>query len=480
MQRKVVIAILAFVLVLGAFGALVLTACGGDTGSTGARERAPVAGASATGEPLKIGFDEGFTGFMAVDAQLTEHGIKIALEEVGNQWMGRPIEYYKADNASDPVQAVDKARQLVESDGIQVMLGPIFSPSNAAVTDYLAKGGGGIPSISIFGQPTVNLKTANNLSFIPAGMFSMDGYVLGKYACETLGYKTANAISLEDTTGHELMKGFQAGFEEGGGKIVSNQFVPIDTVDFSSYLTTLKPADCTYNWIFGNGTGPFIKQYHDYGLTAPLVMTMADDLQEPIMQELGDISLGIIGEDHYLSTMDTRRTRSSSSVSEAVAGRAAQHGLLRRLHRRDDVPERGQGDQRRHLAGRAQEGDGDDDLDTPSGPVTMSPYDSVFIGTADFYIGKTRAGGRQLPLDARSTPTSRCCSRIRGDRIDRGWAATAARPHRPIRRLTGGGPRRRRGPPPRLPCRARGSRRTLGDRVRRGVREGPWLAPGLT
>ena len=27
--------------------------------------------------------------------------------------------------------------------------------------------------------------------------------------------------------------------------------------------------------------------------------------------------------------------------------------------------------------------------DTPIGPVTMSPYDSVFIGTADFYIGKT-------------------------------------------------------------------------------------------
>ena len=73
------------------------------------------------------------------------------------------------------MQAVDKARQLVENDGIQVMLGPIFSPSNAAVTDYLAKGGGGIPSISIFGQPSDNLKTGNDLSFIPAGMFSHGG-----------------------------------------------------------------------------------------------------------------------------------------------------------------------------------------------------------------------------------------------------------------------------------------------------------------
>jgi len=387
MQKRVVFIILALVL---AAGALVLAACGSSTGSTGARDESGSPAPAATGEPLKIGFDEGFSGFMAVDAQLTEHGIKVALDEVGNQWMGRPIEYFKADNASDPVQAVDKARQLVESDKIQVMLGPIFSPSNAAVTDYLAKAGG-IPSISIFGQPTVNLKTANKLSFIPAGMFSMDGYVLGKYASETLGYKTANAISLEDTTGHELMKGFQTGFEEGGGKIVSNQFVPIDTVDFSSYLTTLKPADCTYNWIFGNGTGPFIKQYNDYGLTAPLVLTMADDLQEPTMQELGDMAVGIVGEDHYLSTMDNELNKKFVAEYEKMwpgelpnmdsyGGYTAVMMFLQAVKETngDTSPEA----LKAALA--------DMTIDTPSGPITMSAYGDAFIGTGNLAICETK------------------------------------------------------------------------------------------
>ena len=139
MQRKVVFAILALVLVLGTFGALVLAACGSDDGDTGAREESAAPSAAATGEPLKIGFDEGFTGFMAVDADLTDKGIELAIEQLGGQIGGRPIEYIKADNGSDPVQAVDKARQLVESDKIDVMIGPIFSPANAAVTDYLAK-----------------------------------------------------------------------------------------------------------------------------------------------------------------------------------------------------------------------------------------------------------------------------------------------------------------------------------------------------
>jgi branched-chain amino acid transport system substrate-binding protein len=386
MQKRVVFIILALVL---AAGALFVAGCGSDTASTGARDESASPTPAATGEPLKIGFNEGFTGFMAIDAQLTEHGIKVALEEVGNQWMGRPIEYFKADNASDPVQAVDKARQLVESDGIQVMLGPVFSPSNAAVTDYLAKAGG-VPSISIFPQPEVNLKTANYLSFIPAGMMSVDGWVLGKYAAETLGYKTANAISLEDTTGHELMKGFRKGFEDAGGKIISDVYVPIDTVDFSSYLTTLKPADCTYNWIFGNGTGPFIKQYHDYGLTAPLVMTMADDLQEPTMQELGEISLGIIGEDHYLSTMDNELNKKFVAEYEAMwpgelpnmdsyGGYTAVMMFLEAVKQTngDTSPEA----LKKVLATLSME--------TPSGKITMSAYDTAFIGTGNLAICKT-------------------------------------------------------------------------------------------
>ena len=91
-------------------------ACGSDSGDTGAREESGSPAPAATGEPLKIGFDEGFTGFMAVDAAMTDKGIQLAIDQLGGQIDGRPIEYLKADNASDPVQAVDKARQLVESD----------------------------------------------------------------------------------------------------------------------------------------------------------------------------------------------------------------------------------------------------------------------------------------------------------------------------------------------------------------------------
>lgn len=154
MSKRLVIVMLAVVLGIYAF----VVACGGEeaTETTAAEETTTTAGgpdttAAPSGEPIKMAFDEGFTGFMAFDASLCEKGILVALAMLDNQIAGRPVEYLKADNGSDPVAAVDKARQLVESNKINYMIGPLFSPATQAVTAYLGTAGG-IPQCSLMGN----------------------------------------------------------------------------------------------------------------------------------------------------------------------------------------------------------------------------------------------------------------------------------------------------------------------------------------
>lgn len=153
--------LLALVMIL-ALGAFALAACGGgesetpETTAAAGTETTAAAGTdasapAATGEPIKIGFDEGFTGFMALDAQIADQGIQTALAMVDNQVVGRPVEYIKVDHASDPVQAVDKARQLVESYQVDMVM-TMFSPAVRSVSDYLAKSGG-TPNIGINSCP---------------------------------------------------------------------------------------------------------------------------------------------------------------------------------------------------------------------------------------------------------------------------------------------------------------------------------------
>lgn len=225
MGKRILCVILVLMLLVG--GAVALAACGGgSTTETTAATTATTAGGTettaggtettaggtettgaATGEPIIVGFNEGFTGFMATNALLCWHGIVLACEQVG-QINGRPIEYNQADNGSDPAQAVAKARQQVESDGVDVMIGPQFSPSTQAITDYLATAGG-IPQISVAPQPNDNLTTANGLAFMAYGFYGNPDMEYAKYLVTTKGFKSVNIICYEDTASRQqIAKGF--------------------------------------------------------------------------------------------------------------------------------------------------------------------------------------------------------------------------------------------------------------------------------
>jgi branched-chain amino acid transport system substrate-binding protein len=384
--------LLAIMLVVILAVSAVAAACGGDeeTTTTAGGTETTAGGTdttgAATGEPIKFGFTEGFTGFMAYDTELAEKGILTALDMLGNQWEGRPLEYLKEDNGSDPVVAVDKARKLVESDNINCMIGPIFSPSAKSVADFLGKSSG-IPQISIVGQPTENLETANGLAFIHTGFFDSHGYYFGKYLAE-LGYKTANVINYDDTPAYALTAGFKKAFvDEGGGEVLSENYVPLDVVDFSAYLTTMEPADVTVFWIFGNGAVPFVKQYSDYGLEAPLAAPMSNNFSDAQLAELGDIGLGMLACDYYAYTIDNQPNKDFIAGYQKLypdefptpQGYGAWQGVMMYL---EGLKVTG-GDT---TPAKVIEAMANLSLDTPAGMVKIVPHKDAFIAERDFYM----------------------------------------------------------------------------------------------
>ncbi len=389
MHKKLLMIVLIAMLATCTFAA----ACGGEetTETTEGTETTV-----AAGEPIKIAFDEGFTGFMAFDAEMCDRGILAALEMIDHQIAGKPVEYSKVDNNSDPVAAVDKARQLVESKGLDYMIGPLFSPATQAVTDYLAKSGG-VPQCSLMGQPSVNLTTAHKLAFMPAGLYGSWGYYFGKYVGEQLGYKTANCINYDDTAAYDLQAGFEKGFGETGGEVLSVNYVPMDVVDFSAYLSALQPADCTYFWIIGNGAAPFVKQCYDYGLTAPLIVPMANNFVEEQLAELGEAGLGIVGCDIYTPVLDNPLNEEFTAAyqqlypgelptTQGYTGLVAVELYAEALTQTgaDTTP------------AAVIEAMSTASIDTPAGKITMSSYKDAYVGTRDFFIVETQQVGENI------------------------------------------------------------------------------------
>jgi branched-chain amino acid transport system substrate-binding protein len=345
---------------------------------------------AATG-PIKIAVTEGFTGFMSLDAEHLWDGVSVAVQQANNQVAGRPIEVVKGDNASDPVKAVDVARRLVENDKVSVIIGPVFSPSVASITGYLEKTDNPVPLITTMGQVLVNAQTAGGVAFAPFGLLSAQGYELGKYASEVLGYKTVNCISLDDTGGRELQAGFAKGFSEGGGRVMSDQYAPMDNVDWAPYLTTLKtePADCTYFWIFGSAV-QFIKQYRDYDIKAPMITSMAGNLPERVLDEVGDLGLGIIAVDQYANVIDNALNKQFVD-----AYRAYKNGTY------PTMCEYAAWFATKLFLAAVEKNNGDATpatimktistmsmADTPTGPISLSPFLQTFVGTGSIYILK--------------------------------------------------------------------------------------------
>src|SRR5881396_983214 len=112
--------------------------------------------AQAQKEPIRIGLLNALTGPLAVNGSEINEGIKLYWEdEMGGQVAGRPVRLIVEDDEGKPDVGLTKARKLVESDRVHLILGPVSSAVAVAIRDYVHERT--IPTI-------ITQATANNLT----------------------------------------------------------------------------------------------------------------------------------------------------------------------------------------------------------------------------------------------------------------------------------------------------------------------------
>ena len=251
--------------------------------------------------PVKIGSLLAYTGAATGTGQLFNEGIELYLEEANYEVAGRDIEYIMEDSASEPDAAMDKARKLVEVDGVDVILGPLQSHCGAAVAAYLETVG--VPNIALFEHEKDIL--ANQTLIIPDG--TLDGFEVGfgRYAAETLGFEKVSCIMPDYVAGHVLAESFFTGFEEKGGAIAEELYYPLPTMDFAPFLTNIGDADCVLTFFVSPpDVIRFVQQHAEFGIDAQILMIHCETA-EAVFQPLGDMALGMIGASRYTWRIDT-------------------------------------------------------------------------------------------------------------------------------------------------------------------------------
>jgi branched-chain amino acid transport system substrate-binding protein len=258
----------------------------------------------AAEKEIMIGFMSDFTGPLAEHGVAGKQGAILALEEINYTFAGRPIKFIIEDEASDPAVAMDKARKLVETDKVCMILGPFHGGCGGAVAGYVNKIK--IPNVAYWYSISNDAIMGVNWTWAPFGTLSSVAYPTGAYAYEKLGYRTFSTMGTDYVAGREFIGGARAAFEERGGKIIQEQWIPLGTKDVSPYITSLKEADAVLAWFMGVTVIPGLKQLKEFRVKMPVLMPQSGHSTNPkIMNEMGDDCVGIITSDAYAQTIDT-------------------------------------------------------------------------------------------------------------------------------------------------------------------------------
>jgi branched-chain amino acid transport system substrate-binding protein len=279
---------------------------------------------TATGAPpgpLKLGLLVPLTGPLAANGKEMANGLGLYLEEQHQHLAGREVRLIVEDTEGKPATALTKVRALVESHGVQVLLGPLTTVEAYAILPYIESHK--MPTVS----PTVaaeDLTQRKRSPFVVRTGWSagQPAQPFGRWVWDTLKYRTIAIVGQDYAFGHESSAAFQRTFEEAGGRIVQKLFAPIGTADFGPYIARLKrDVDAVYVASAGADALRFARQYAEAGLKerVPLIGS-GNFTDEHVLRSMGDEALGVVSALHYSAALTNPANRRFVAAYEAKYG----------------------------------------------------------------------------------------------------------------------------------------------------------------
>jgi len=257
---------------------------------------------------FKIGLLTVKTGPLAQGGIQMEQGVATLLKQKGGVLGGRKIEFIVADTGGNPAGAKTKASELIERDGVNVILGPLAAFELLALTDYIRDHG--TPLLSLAAAEDVTQRKPNPWIMRPSGTSAQCCHPLADYAAKEMNLKRMATITEDFAFGYEQMAGFQRVFEEAGGKIVKKLWPPLVTPDYTPYIAQISNVDGVVNGFAGSNPVKFMRAYADLGLKGrtPLLggSTAMDDA---LLKSLGDEAIGVISANWYSADGDSPSNR---------------------------------------------------------------------------------------------------------------------------------------------------------------------------
>lgn len=278
--------------------------------------------AEAAAEKIKLGIMLPYSGTYAQLGEMITEGIQLAIKENGDRLGGKEVEYVILDSEADAGRAVRNAQQLVSGENVDVLIGPVHS--GVAMGMLRVAHETGVPFII----PNAGLSAATGELCAPnifRTSFTMwqTSYPMAAVA-KDLGYDEVVTMSWRYGAGTDALEAFREGFEEVGGTIVQEMYVPFPEVEFQAQLTEIASIDPDAVFVFfaGGGAVKFVQDYAAAGLKDSVPLLGAGFLTDGTLHAQGEAAEGILTTQHYADALDNAANNHFRAAFEEEYGRA--------------------------------------------------------------------------------------------------------------------------------------------------------------
>src|SRR3954463_1731232 len=261
-----------------------------------------------TRAPIRLGNLNSFTGGLAYAAEGNLNAMNLYFDSINWTVAGRKIEIIKEDDQFNPQVGLQKAKKLIESDKVDLLVGIQASNVALAVLNYMKQqkafyvvSGAGTDAITWDRYPYL-FRTS-----ISAYQLSTP---MANYVYDNLGKETVTTAS-DYAGGRDVIAQFKGPYVARGGKGLKEILPPLGTTDFSPYLIDIKSINppVTYDFMPGADAIRFIQQYTEFGLKEKMPLTGFTIIDSLTISALGKAALGVISATTYTDTVDNPQSK---------------------------------------------------------------------------------------------------------------------------------------------------------------------------
>lgn len=251
--------------------------------------------------PIKIGFVSTFSGPTAVIGNDMRNSVELALDHIGRQMAGRPVEVIYEDDMQKPDIGRQKTEKLIQSDRVDFVAGYIWS--NVLLASF---------------KPVIDSQTF--LISTNAGPHQLAGPQCSPWFFSTSwqndqtpqavglhmnqkGVKSVYLIGPNYAAGRDMLNGVRSTYK---GKVLGQDLTRWpDQLDFSAELSKVRNAkpDAVFVFFPGAAGVQFLNQYAQSGLkdTIPLYQAFTvDAITLPLQKEL---AMGVAGAQQWVNDL---------------------------------------------------------------------------------------------------------------------------------------------------------------------------------